>query len=231
MKSRASALGSPPSPCGRRDGDEGEGDKRHTLFGDRISNKNKLNKNKTSAITSEQAWAVLRQADCLYPAAVVETALDGMAAQITGVLHATNPLVVCVMTGGVVPFGKILPRLQFPFQIDYVHATRYGKRLAGGQLQWLAGPREDPKDRAVLLIDDILDEGATLAGIEARYRAEGARAVYKAVLVVKKRPRTHDVKIDFAGLEVPDRYVFGYGMDYKGYLRNAPGIYAEAEAK
>src|SRR3989338_1183276 len=159
MKSRASALGSPPSPCGGRDGDEGrfpspfalspggggrggespfrsggdegEGDKRHTLFGDRISNKNKLNKNKTSAITSEQAWAVLRQADCLYPAAVVETALDGMAAQITGVLHATNPLVVCVMTGGVVPFGKILPRLQFPFQIDYVHATRYGKRPAG----------------------------------------------------------------------------------------------------
>ena len=111
MKSRASALGSLPSPSGRRDGDEGEGDKRHTLFGDRISNKNKLNKNKTSPITPEQAWAVLRQADCLYPAAVVETALDGMAAQITGVLHATNPLVVCVMTGGVVPFGKLLSRV------------------------------------------------------------------------------------------------------------------------
>lgn len=153
-----------------------------------------------------------------------------MAGKITGAIGASNPLLVCVMTGGVVPFGKLLPRLSFPLQIDYVHATRYGRQLVGGQLQWLVGPREEPKARTVLLVDDILDEGATLAGIEQRYRAEGAREVYKAVLVVKDRRRTHDVKVDFAGLDVPDRYVFGYGMDYKGYLRNAPGIYAERAA-
>lgn len=173
---------------------------------------------------------MFNQADCLYPEAVVEAALDEMAAKITGALATRNPLLVCVMTGGVVPFGKLLPRLSFPLQIDYVHATRYGRQLVGGQLQWLVGPREEPKGRTVLLVDDILDEGATLAGIEQRYRAEGASEVYKAVLVVKDRRRTHNVKIDFAGLDVPDRYVFGYGMDYKGYLRNAPGIYAEVAA-
>jgi hypoxanthine phosphoribosyltransferase len=81
----------------------------------------------------------------------------------------------------------------------------------------------------VLLVDDILDEGTTLAGIESRYRSDGAREVYKAVLVVKKRQRLYDVKVEFTGLEVPNRYVFGCGMDYKGYLRNVPGIYAEAE--
>lgn len=154
-----------------------------------------------------------------------------MASEINETLDGTDPLVVCVMTGGVVPFGRILPRLQFPLQIDYVHATRYGKKLQGGQLQWLSGPHQDSRERVVLLIDDILDEGATLAGIEARYRADGAREVYKAVLVVKNRRRTHDVKVEFAGLEVPDRYVFGCGMDYKGYLRNVPGIYAEAVPK
>jgi hypoxanthine phosphoribosyltransferase len=180
-----------------------------------------------SRITPEQAWAVFNQADCLYPATAVEAALDDMAGKITAAIGASNPLLVCIMTGGVVPFGKLLPRLTFPLQIDYVHATRYGRQLVGGQLQWLVGPREEPKGRTVLLVDDILDEGATLAGIEQRYRAEGAREVYKAVLVVKDRRRTHDVKVDFAGLDVPDRYVFGYGMDYKGYLRNAPGIYAE----
>jgi hypoxanthine phosphoribosyltransferase len=79
----------------------------------------------------------------------------------------------------------------------------------------------------VLLVDDILDEGATLAAIEQRFREEGATAVYKAVLIIKDRSRTHEINVDFTGLEVPDRYVFGYGMDYKGYLRNAPGIYAE----
>lgn len=170
---------------------------------------------------------MLRQADCLYTADEVEAALDRMATAITARLGNDDPLLVCIMTGGVVPFGKLLPRLPFPFQIDYVHATRYGGRLQGAQLQWRAGPTQSPRDRVVLLVDDILDEGATLAGIEARYRAEGAREVLKAVLVVKRRPRVCEVQVEFVGLEVPDRYVFGYGMDYKGYLRNSPGIYAE----
>jgi hypoxanthine phosphoribosyltransferase len=181
-------------------------------------------------ISAQQAWEVLRQADCLYSPDQVEAALAGMASRINQALDGTDPLVVCVMTGGVVPFGRLLPRFTFPLQIDYVHATRYGKKLQGGQLQWLSGPHQDPRGRAVLLIDDILDEGTTLAGIEARYRADGAREVSKAVLVVKDRARVHDVKIEFAGLDVPNRYVFGCGMDYKGYLRNIPGIYAEAES-
>lgn len=180
-------------------------------------------------INAQQAWEVLQKADRLYSPEQVEAALAAMAERINQTLAGADPLVVCVMTGGVVPFGQLLPRFQFPLQIDYVHATRYGKRLHGGQLQWISGPHQDPRDRVVLLIDDIFDEGATLAGIETRYRADGAREVYKAVLVVKNRPRTHDVQIDFAGLEVPDRYVFGCGMDYKGYLRNIPGIYAEVK--
>lgn len=170
---------------------------------------------------------MFKRADLLHSAETVESTLDAMAIAITGKLATTNPLLVCVLTGGVVPFGKLLPRLQFPLTIDYVHATRYGDKLHGGQLHWIAGPQQDPAGRTVLLVDDILDEGTTLAGIEERYRGDGAGAVYKAVLVTKDRKRAHDVPIDFPGLTVPDRYVFGYGMDYKGYLRNAPGIYAE----
>jgi hypoxanthine phosphoribosyltransferase len=183
-----------------------------------------------TTLDAATVWDVMRRADCLYPAEAVEAALDRMAAAIAAAIGDRNPLLVCIMTGGVVPFGKLLPRLQFTLQIDYIHATRYGNTLSGGQLQWLAGPHVDPRGRTVLLVDDILDEGMTLAGIDARYRADGAREVLKAVLVIKQRPREHEVKIDFAGLDVPDRYVFGYGMDYKSYLRNAPGIYAEAES-
>jgi hypoxanthine phosphoribosyltransferase len=181
-------------------------------------------------IDATTAWQVFQRADCLFPSPAVEQALDDMAVRITDTLGDRDPLLVCVMTGGVVPFGKLLPRLQFPFQIDYVHATRYGNTLSGGQLQWISGPHVEPRGRHILLVDDILDEGATLAGIEARYRGDGALDVLKAVLVIKDRKRTHDVTVEFAGVEVPDRYVFGYGMDYKGYLRNAPGIYAEAES-
>lgn len=183
---------------------------------------------RVKAISPQQAWEVLRSADRLYAPDAVEAALERMAAAITAKLAAANPLLVCIMTGGVVPFGKLLPRLQFPLEIDYVHATRYGDKLRGGDLHWRVGPGQDPRGRVILLIDDILDEGDTLAAIEARYRADGARDVYKAVLVVKDRVRVSNVSVEFKGLDVPDRYVFGYGMDYKGYLRNAPGIYAEA---
>ena len=181
-------------------------------------------------VTAQQAWHVLNQADCLYKMPEVEAALDDMARAITRDLADTDPLLVCLMNGGLVPFGKLLPRLQFPLQVDYIHATRYGARLQGSDLKWLAGPFISPENRTILLIDDILDEGATLAAIEAYYHAHGAKRVYKAVLVKKDRPRSLEIDAEFIGLSVPDRYVFGFGMDYKGYLRNAPGIYAVAES-
>src|SRR5688572_24282005 len=105
-------------------------------------------------INASTAWQVFQRADCLYPAATVEQALDVMAQRITETLGKRDPLLVCVMTGGVVPFGKLLPRLQFPFQIDYIHATRYSNQLSGGQLQWISGPHVDPRGRSVLLVDD-----------------------------------------------------------------------------
>lgn len=171
----------------------------------------------------------MQQADCLHNASDVEAALEKMARAISRTLADRDPLLVCLMNGALVPFGILLPKLQFPLQVDYVHATRYGDRLQGGELKWIAGPFISPQDRTVLLIDDILDEGATLAAIEAYYRGHGARAVHKAVMVKKERPRSLDIDAEFIGLMVPDRYVFGFGMDYKGYLRNAPGIYAVAE--
>lgn len=182
-------------------------------------------------LSAQQAWETLQRADCLYRAEEVEAALDDMASRITRALAKKNPLLICIMHGGTVPFGKLLPKLQFPLQVDYVHVTRYRERLHGGELHWIVGPRVPPRGRVVLLVDDILDEGTTLVAIEERFRAEGAADVQKAVLVVKNRPRARDVKVEFAGLEVPNRYVFGYGMDYKGYLRNAPGIYAERESQ
>lgn len=183
----------------------------------------------STTITARQASVVLERADCLHTATATEAALDRMAVDITRHLAAVDPILVCIMTGGVVPFGRLLPRLSFPLQVDFVHATRYRGNLKGGELHWRTGPALDPRGRTVLLVDDILDEGTTLAAIEAHYRDAGAAQVLKAVLAIKDRARARDVAIDFAGVRVPNRYVFGYGMDYKGYLRNAPGIYAERE--
>lgn len=80
----------------------------------------------------------------------------------------------------------------------------------------------------MLIIDDILDEGHTLAAIVEYCRDAGAENVYTAVLLDKQHDRKAypGMRADFTGLDVEDRYIFGYGLDYKGYWRNAAGIFA-----
>jgi hypoxanthine phosphoribosyltransferase len=180
-------------------------------------------------VSLEEALAVRASADCIHDGAAVEQALDRMAQEITNGLKHTEPLVVCVLLGALAPFGKLLSRLDFPLHVDYIHATRYRGELQGSDLHWLAGPVVSPASRTVLIVDDILDEGSTLAAIEKHFVDAGASAVHKAVVVRKDRPRQTDIEVDFVGLEVPDRYVFGCGMDYKGYWRNLAGIYAVGE--
>lgn len=171
---------------------------------------------------------VMAEADCLIDEQQVQTAIQNMADDITGRLKDSNPLLFCVMNGGLIFTGQLLPRLNFAVQAEYLHATRYRQETTGGILEWKLQPDADMKDRVVLIVDDILDEGTTLCAIADYCRAHGAKEVLTAVLVDKQHDRkAHpDLKADFTGLYVEDRFLFGYGMDYKGYLRNAPGIYA-----
>lgn len=176
----------------------------------------------------EQMQRILQEADCLCDANGVEAALEQMAKNITAQLHHKNPLVYAVMNGGLITAGRLLPKLKFPLQMGYLHATRYGHATTGGQLQWLVRPSHDLHERTVLIIDDILDVGGTLDAIMQDCLARGAAAVFTAVLVNKqhKRKARPDLHADFVGLEIPDRFLFGCGMDYQGYWRNADGIYA-----
>lgn len=178
------------------------------------------------SITPEQALAVYARADCLHDAATVLFALDRMSDEITAELGSSDPLVVTVLQGGLVPAGMLLPRLNFPLQMDYLHATRYAGGTRGGEIQWIARPVQSLAGRIVLLVDDIYDEGHTLMAIVRACEAAGARRVYSAVLLDKQHGRKAAYRPDFIGLPVADRYVFGMGMDYREYLRNAPGIYA-----
>ncbi|WP_372694362.1 hypoxanthine-guanine phosphoribosyltransferase [Immundisolibacter sp.] len=177
-----------------------------------------------------EAWAVYRAADCLYDAAAVDAAVRRLAGEVTATLAGGNPLLLCPMTGGVVLSGHLLPLLDFPLEFDYVHATRYAGALRGGELAWKVTPSATLAGRQVLIVDDVLDRGITLAALVDFCRREGAAGVHTLVLVDKQCRREADIEADFVGLTAPDRYLFGWGMDYKGYLRNVPGIYAVAEA-
>lgn len=184
-------------------------------------------------VVSEDTPATIRavsaRARCLYTESEVEAVLDRMAGEITAKLGDSNPLVLCVMSGAVIVTGKLLTRLQFPLQLDYLHATRYRDTTRGGELAWERHPRVPLQDRTILIIDDILDEGVTLAHIVEYCRAQGCKRVLVAVLVNKIHNRkATPLKADFVGLDTEDVYLYGYGMDYRGYLRNAAGIFAVA---
>lgn len=168
---------------------------------------------------------VLDQATVLCAAEDVAIALQRMADEITKKLADENPLVLCVMKGAVVFAGQLLPLLKFPIGFDYLHATRYRDQTRGGELHWEFFPK-GVAGRQVLVLDDILDEGHTLAAIRERCLAEGATGFYSAVLLEKILPQEKPIAADFVGLQVPDRYVFGCGMDVNGLWRNLPAIYA-----
>ena len=180
-----------------------------------------------STITTEQALAVLRKAELLHTPEQIETALNRMAAAIAAQLESRDPLVLIVMNGAFIPAAQLLSRLNFPLRVGYLHATRYRGATRGGDMDWIALPRPAVNDQVVLVVDDIFDEGSTLQAILAEVHQQGAAAVYSASLVNKRHNRkVPGLTVDFIGLDVPDRYVFGCGMDYKGYWRNLPAIYA-----
>ena len=163
----------------------------------------------------------------LHGPADIRRALDRMAAEISQRLAGRLPVVLCILNGGIIPTGHLLTRLAFPLETDYLHASRYRGRTTGESVQWICEPEISLRGRDVLVVDDILDEGHTLKAIIEHCREAGAASVLSAVLVQKRHGRlVPEVAADFVGLEVGDRYVFGFGMDYKGYLRNLDGIYA-----
>jgi hypoxanthine phosphoribosyltransferase len=176
----------------------------------------------------EEAKIVLAEADLLMPINEVEAAISRMAMEITAQLQESDPVLLCIMNGGLIFTGQLLTKLLFPLEVDYLHATRYGHETNGTELQWRVKTQLDLKGRTVLLLDDILDEGVTLAAIADYCRQQGATDVFMAVLIEKLHLRkvTPGMRADFTGIEVGDRFLFGYGLDYKGYWRNAPGIYA-----
>ena len=184
----------------------------------------------TQTGTLNEYHRILEKAECLYDMTDINNGLDRMATSITEQLGNTNPLILCVMVGALIPTGHLLTRLHFPLEIDYIHATRYRDSRRGGDLHWLVEPRQPLKDRTILIVDDIMDGGLTLAAIVDYCKQAQAKAVYSAVMVNKSRQREEGVTFepDFFGLETEDKFLFGFGLDCERYLRNAPGIYAVA---
>lgn len=169
---------------------------------------------------------ILSQSEVIYSPDQVADAIHVLALQITQDLQDQTPLVLTVMNGGLYFAGQLLPKLGFPLEQDYVQATRYQGGVEGKEIHWRTAPTAKIKDRVVLILDDILDAGITLAAVRDECLALGAKQVKIAVLTEKDLGQAKPIQADYVGLVVPNRYVFGCGMDVYGWWRNLPAIYA-----
>ena len=173
-----------------------------------------------------ESWAFLDDSDLVADAGTVRAAIERMAGEIQARFAERYPMVLVVMGGAVVFAGQLLPLLRMPLDLDYIHATRYGAATAGGSIEWRVTPPAGVRDRSVLVLDDILDGGQTMSAIRERLLEQGAASFHCAVLVEKVLRGKKPLEADFVGLRIPDRFVFGCGMDAKGMWRNLPEIRA-----
>lgn len=173
-----------------------------------------------------EARQILIEADLVVSEEEATAAVRRVAGEIDAALRDAYPLVLSVMGGAVIFTGQLLPLLRFPLDFDYLHVTRYGDTTTGGELSWIVSPRTNIAGRTVLVVDDVLDEGITLAAVKRRLLEQGARECRIAVFADKDLGRAKPVTADFVGVRLPNRYVFGFGMDVKGAWRNLPAVYA-----
>src|SRR3954465_3588384 len=178
----------------------------------------------------ERAWRFLENSDPIAGAEEVQAAVHRGAEEVRAKLAKSYPVVLVVMGGAVIFAGHVLPLLRFPIDLDYIHASRYGAQTVGANVDWRVKPPASVRGRAVLVLDDILDGGQTMDAIREQLLGLGAQSFHCAVLVEKKLKVKKPIHADFVGLEIEDRFVFGYGMDAKGFWRNLPEIRAMRES-
>ena len=174
----------------------------------------------------DEALRLLKEAELICDAECVQREVTRMAREMTARLGGRFPVVLSVMGGAAIFTGQLLPQLEFPLEFGAIEVTRYNNDIQGREITWRLPPRDNVRGRTVLIVDDILDEGITLAAIKLRLVQMGATEVYSAVFADKDIGRDKPVKADFVGIKVPNRYVFGFGMDAYGLWRNLPAIYA-----
>ncbi len=165
--------------------------------------------------------------ECIFDKKVVEAAISKVAEQMNEVLADKMPVLLCVMNGAVIFMVQLTTQLNFPLLIDYIHVTRYQGGIEGREIHWVAEPNIDLKDRVVVVIEDILDGGLTLSAVKNFCLEQGVSEFFSATLINKERPREEGglEKCDFVGLNIEDKFLIGYGLDFQGFFRNDPGIY------
>ena len=162
-------------------------------------------------------------ARCVFDAETVDVAVDRLAVEMALKLWDARPVVVCLMNGGLPFTADLLRRFHFDLELDYLHLSRY-RHTTGGEIRFVRRLERPLNGRTVLLVDDVLDEGETLAAAQREVRAAEPDELLSAVLVRKDTQAVAEV--DYVALEAPNEFLVGRGMDCDGAFRQLSGIYA-----
>ena len=162
-------------------------------------------------------------AHCVFDAETVDVAVDRVAVELALKLWDARPVVICLMNGGLPFTADLLRRFHFDLELDYLHLSRY-RHTTGGEIRFVRRLERPLKGRTVLLVDDVLDEGETLAAAQREVRAAQPDELLSAVLVRKDTQAAAEA--DYVALEGPDEFLVGRGMDCDGAFRQLSGIYA-----
>ena len=180
----------------------------------------------------EDALKIHQSSHVLFEQQEIDTGIAQMAASMAKDIEDSFPLVLCVMNGGLYVTGQLMRHWQFPLTLDYVHATRYRLSTLGSDVVWKAYPQNEIKDRHVVIVDDIFDQGYTLEDIKNYCLKQGAKSVKNCFLIRKSHDRKKaNIDADYAALECGDLYLYGNGMDLKSHFRNFKDIYALSDAE
>ncbi len=175
----------------------------------------------------KQALDVHDESQLLFDEKQVDQAISDLADNIAVTVQDQFPLVLCVMNGGLFLTGQLMRFWDFPLTIDYVHATRYRLATLGRDVLWKAYPQNSLKNRHVIIVDDIFDQGYTLQEVKSYCMKQGAKKCTSVFLIRKSHQRKKaDIEADFVALECEDMYVYGSGMDLHSHFRNLSGIHA-----
>jgi len=170
---------------------------------------------------------VLDQAECLATRSQVNAAIEKLAAQIASDYYEKNPIILCVMNGGLYITAALTERLDIPLRLDYIHASRYRGETQGKDLQWFKMPAFNLANEHVLVVDDVYDNGITLLEIEKELSKQNPASLKSLVLVNKLHQyKPPGFQVTYVGMELDNKYLFGCGMDYYGHWRHLPQIFA-----
>jgi hypoxanthine phosphoribosyltransferase len=162
--------------------------------------------------------------EVLFPQDLIQRRIREMALRITNDYEDKNTLIIAVLKGSFVFCADLIRNLNFVFAFDFISLSSYCGTATDGNVKVISNLKEDPEGRDVIVIEDIADTGHTLDFLHKELAAKNPRSISTCVLLDKKCARVKNVPIEYAGFEIGNDFVIGYGLDYNGFFRGLPYI-------